>query len=129
MRLTIEIGRNKSQPQKQSVQILNSLLRDTHKEDKSYTMLRSYFQSLLRSGSARLSFLGIHVCSPSSPLLSRQMLTRNSVSHFPVPNVDASKTKIFCNVGDNICDNGDLILAPHLLYGTNAVEAATFATS
>ncbi|TVY34657.1 Cutinase [Lachnellula subtilissima] len=46
-----------------------------------------------------------------------------------IANVDPSKVKTFCNVGDNICVNGDLILVPHLIYGENAEEAATFVAS
>jgi len=38
----------------------------------------------------------------------------------------ASKTKVICHVGDNICDHGDLILIPHLTYGLDAQTAATF---
>jgi cutinase len=46
-----------------------------------------------------------------------------------VTNVAASKTKIFCNAGDNICVNGDLILPAHLIYGEDATAAAAFAIS
>jgi cutinase len=52
-----------------------------------------------------------------------------AVSADPVANVAASKRKTFCNVGDDICLNGDLILPPHLTYGLDAAAAATFATS
>ncbi|KAI1845350.1 hypothetical protein JX266_008445 [Neoarthrinium moseri] len=38
-----------------------------------------------------------------------------------------AKTKVICHQGDNICQGGDLILAPHLTYGQDAGEAATFA--
>jgi len=44
----------------------------------------------------------------------------------PVANVPASKTDIFCNPGDDICRNGDLILPAHLTYGEDASAAASF---
>lgn len=43
-----------------------------------------------------------------------------------IPNVPASKVDTFCNAGDNICVNGDLILPAHLTYGLNAEAAAAF---
>ncbi|QSZ32745.1 hypothetical protein DSL72_002324 [Monilinia vaccinii-corymbosi] len=43
-----------------------------------------------------------------------------------VQGVSASKTKIICHVGDNICEHGDLILMPHLTYGMDATAAASF---
>jgi len=43
-----------------------------------------------------------------------------------VANVPASRTDIFCNEGDNICENGDLILPAHLTYGEDANAAAAF---
>ncbi|KUJ10472.1 carbohydrate esterase family 5 protein [Mollisia scopiformis] len=43
-----------------------------------------------------------------------------------VGSVPAAKTKVICHTGDNICQNGDAILAPHLTYSTNAGEAASF---
>ncbi|TVY82425.1 Cutinase [Lachnellula suecica] len=46
-----------------------------------------------------------------------------------IANVPATKVKTFCNVGDNICVNGDLILVPHLLYAENAAAAAAFVAS
>ncbi|RAL66541.1 hypothetical protein DID88_006231 [Monilinia fructigena] len=44
----------------------------------------------------------------------------------PVQGVPASKTKIICHVGDNICEHGDMILMPHLTYGMDATAAASF---
>ncbi|TVY18302.1 Cutinase [Lachnellula arida] len=46
-----------------------------------------------------------------------------------IANVDSSKVKTFCSVGDDICVDGDFILPPHLLYAEDAEAAATFATS
>lgn len=40
-----------------------------------------------------------------------------------------SKTKVFCNTLDNICDGGDIILAAHLTYSQDAEEAASFVVS
>ncbi|KAK7041743.1 hypothetical protein VNI00_009032 [Paramarasmius palmivorus] len=50
-------------------------------------------------------------------------------SHESVPNIDASKVKVFCHAGDNICDGGVLILPPHLNYNINTPEAAQFVAS
>ncbi|CAG8970663.1 hypothetical protein HYALB_00003417, partial [Hymenoscyphus albidus] len=61
--------------------------------------------------------------------ISKVVIFGDPLSRFPVTNVDASRTKIFCNIGDNICDNGDLVLPPHLIYGKDALAAALFATS
>nr|OQO27688.1 hypothetical protein B0A51_04454 [Rachicladosporium sp. CCFEE 5018] len=47
----------------------------------------------------------------------------------PVGRIPASKVKTFCNVGDNICDGGNLILPPHLTYATDAPAAAAFVRS
>jgi hypothetical protein len=44
----------------------------------------------------------------------------------PVTNA-AAKTTIFCHTGDNICEQGDIILLPHLVYATKAVQGATYA--
>jgi len=43
-----------------------------------------------------------------------------------IPNVAASKVDTYCNSGDNICVNGDLILPAHLTYGLDATAAAAF---
>jgi len=43
-----------------------------------------------------------------------------------IPNVSESKVDTYCNVGDDICLNGDLILPAHLTYGLDAEAAATF---
>ncbi|KAK7041747.1 hypothetical protein VNI00_009036 [Paramarasmius palmivorus] len=51
-------------------------------------------------------------------------------SHEPVPNLDASKVRVFCHDGDDICKGGILfMLPPHLTYGTNTPEAAQFVAS
>lgn len=44
----------------------------------------------------------------------------------PVAGLSAAQTKIICHAGDNICQGGDLILAPHLTYGQDAGTAASF---
>jgi len=43
-----------------------------------------------------------------------------------IPNVDASKVDTYCNVGDDICLDGDLILPVHLTYALYATAAASF---
>ncbi|OLN95220.1 Cutinase 3 [Colletotrichum chlorophyti] len=47
----------------------------------------------------------------------------------PVQGVDASRTKIICHNGDNICEGGNQIRRAHLTYRENADEAAQFAAS
>jgi hypothetical protein len=46
-----------------------------------------------------------------------------------IPNVDASKVHTVCHSGDNICQDGLLILPAHLTYALDVATAATFATS
>jgi len=46
-------------------------------------------------------------------------------SKTPVPGAE-SKTLVICHNGDNICDNGALILPPHLTYGLDTPQAAAF---
>ncbi|KAB8293506.1 hypothetical protein EYC80_007812 [Monilinia laxa] len=43
-----------------------------------------------------------------------------------IPNVDSSKIDTICHEGDNICQNGDLILPVHLTYSGDATSAAAF---
>ncbi|KLU86302.1 hypothetical protein MAPG_05317 [Magnaporthiopsis poae ATCC 64411] len=44
----------------------------------------------------------------------------------PVAGVPADKTLIICRDGDNICNGGFRVLAPHLQYGRDADQAAQF---
>ncbi|KAM0815334.1 putative Cutinase [Seiridium cardinale] len=46
-----------------------------------------------------------------------------------VQGVSSANTKVICHTGDNICQGGDLILAPHLTYGQDANTAASFVAS
>ncbi|KAG9239198.1 putative cutinase [Amylocarpus encephaloides] len=61
--------------------------------------------------------------------ISKVVIFGDPFSAQSVANVAASKTRIFCNKGDNICVNGPLILPAHLIYGTNAAAAAAFVVS
>ncbi|KAH3904038.1 cutinase [Parastagonospora nodorum] len=45
----------------------------------------------------------------------------------PVGKVAASDTMVVCHAGDLICAGQAVILAPHLTYGINGAQAATFA--
>jgi cutinase len=47
----------------------------------------------------------------------------------PVAGLPASRTKVICHKGDNICDGGTLILLPHLTYAEDAASAAAFVVS
>ncbi|KAL1962763.1 hypothetical protein VTN77DRAFT_9217 [Rasamsonia byssochlamydoides] len=47
----------------------------------------------------------------------------------PIPNVDSSKVDTYCHTGDDICQDGDLILLPHLTYAENVASAAQFAVA
>ncbi|UNI18325.1 Cutinase [Purpureocillium takamizusanense] len=46
-----------------------------------------------------------------------------------VDNIDASKVHVICHEGDNICDNGPIILPQHLTYALDADSAADFVVS
>ncbi|KAJ7639270.1 cutinase [Roridomyces roridus] len=46
-----------------------------------------------------------------------------------VAGISADNTKVICHTGDNICQHGDAILPPHLTYGENAGDAASFIAS
>jgi cutinase len=50
-------------------------------------------------------------------------------SHEPVNGIDPSRVKIICHEGDDICDQGDLILLQHLTYAEDAASAASFVVS
>ncbi|KAJ3575934.1 hypothetical protein NP233_g755 [Leucocoprinus birnbaumii] len=45
------------------------------------------------------------------------------------PGVLNGRSITFCANGDNICQGGDIILPPHLSYGANAGQAASFVAS
>ena len=47
----------------------------------------------------------------------------------PVNNIPAANQKVICHQGDLICKQQSIILAPHLTYGINANEAASFVMS
>lgn len=46
-----------------------------------------------------------------------------------IPNVDSSKVDTYCHDGDNICQNGLLILPAHLTYAEDVSSAAQFAVA
>ncbi|ATY58323.1 cutinase precursor, putative [Cordyceps militaris] len=51
------------------------------------------------------------------------------MSHYPVSNIDASKVRIVCHGGDNICDGGAIIFPQHLTYAADAASSAAFVAS
>jgi cutinase len=44
----------------------------------------------------------------------------------PVQGASTAKTQVICHTGDQICAGQDVILAPHLTYSQNAMQAAQF---
>ncbi|UNI15062.1 Cutinase [Purpureocillium takamizusanense] len=46
-----------------------------------------------------------------------------------VDNIDASKVRVICHDGDNICDNGPIVTPQHLTYALDAGSAADFVVS
>ncbi|KOS17221.1 Cutinase [Escovopsis weberi] len=61
--------------------------------------------------------------------VSAVVLFGDPYSHQPVANIDSSRVKVYCNPGDNICDNGPIITVAHLTYATYADAAAAFVVS
>jgi cutinase len=55
--------------------------------------------------------------------------TRNLQDGGKIPNYPASQTKVFCAVGDLVCNGTLTITAAHLTYGVDATDAATFLAS
>lgn len=47
----------------------------------------------------------------------------------PVGTIPSSKVKIICHEGDNICEGGILVLAPHTNYQIDANAGAQFIAS
>lgn len=43
-----------------------------------------------------------------------------------VANVPASKTEVYCHVGDLVCKNEAIVLPPHITYGLDVAAAAAF---
>lgn len=58
--------------------------------------------------------------------VSSAVIFGDPFSKTPVPNADPANTLVICHNGDNICDNGVLILPEHLTYGLDAPQAAAF---
>lgn len=58
--------------------------------------------------------------------VSAAVLFGDPLKNTGVVGMDVDKTLTICNVGDDICLGGDLILIPHLTYSFNATVAAQF---
>ncbi|KUJ17436.1 cutinase [Mollisia scopiformis] len=52
--------------------------------------------------------------------------TRNAQDGGRIPNYPTSQTKVYCAVGDLVCDDSLVITAAHLTYGVDAPDAASF---
>ncbi|KAJ6783558.1 hypothetical protein PWT90_07712 [Aphanocladium album] len=60
--------------------------------------------------------------------VSAAVIFGDPMSHKPVANIDANNVHIVCHSGDNICDQGALILPQHLTYAVDAVSSANWLT-
>jgi cutinase len=52
--------------------------------------------------------------------------TRNAQDGGRIPNYPTSQTKVYCAVGDLVCNDTLIITAAHLSYGADAPNAASF---
>lgn len=61
--------------------------------------------------------------------VSAAVIFGDPMSHMPVANIDASKVHVVCHEGDDICNQGALILPQHLTYAIDAASSAAWLAS
>ncbi|OAA82458.1 Cutinase [Akanthomyces lecanii RCEF 1005] len=61
--------------------------------------------------------------------VSAAVIFGDPMSHTPVANIDASKVLVVCHEGDDICNQGALILPQHLTYAIDAASSAAWLAS
>ncbi|KAJ3495439.1 hypothetical protein NLG97_g3397 [Lecanicillium saksenae] len=61
--------------------------------------------------------------------VSAAVIFGDPMSHKPVSNIDANNVHVVCHDGDNICDQGALILPQHLTYAIDAASSASWLAS
>lgn len=88
--------------------------------------------TLTRQGAALIA-ASLSDLSQQAPAVADQIAgailygyTRNEQNGGRIPNYPTERTKVFCAVGDLVCEGTLIVLAPHLSYGDDVDEAVDF---